>query len=119
MGKAPLVMVYESQFLEYQSKRAQPNPEMVLFYPQPTIFTKHTLVPFTEAGRRLGELLATDPELQKMAVRYGYRTSDPEQFTSFLAEKKLAAPAVLVDVVDPPSYEMLEYMIKAIEKKFQ
>jgi hypothetical protein len=119
MGKAPLVMVYESQFLEYQSKRAQPNPAMVLLYPQPTIFTKHTLVPFTEAGRRLGEVLATDPELQQMAVRYGYRTSDPAQFTRFLAEKKLAAPAVLVDVVDPPSYEMLEYMIKVIEKKFQ
>ena len=30
VGKAPLVMIYESQFLEYQSKRAQPNPDMVL-----------------------------------------------------------------------------------------
>jgi hypothetical protein len=119
MGKAPLVMVYESQFLEYQSKRAQPNPEMVLLYPQPTIFTKHTLVPITEAGRRLGEVLATDPELQKMAVRYGYRTADTAQFTAFLAEKKLDAPAVLVDVVDPPSYEMLEYMTQAIEQKFK
>jgi hypothetical protein len=119
MGKAPLVMIYESQFLEYQSKRAQPNQDMVLMYPQPTIYTKHTLVPFTEAGRRFGELLSTDPELQKLAAEYGYRTSAPELFSNFLKEKKLSAPTPLVDVIDPPSYEIIERMIKSIESKFQ
>jgi hypothetical protein len=118
VGKAPLVMIYESQFLEYQSKRAQPNPDMVLFYPQPTLYTKHVLVPFTENGRRLGEALATDPELQRMAAQYGYRTSSPEYFAEFLKAKKLQAPTTLVDVIDPPSYENLERMIQAIEKKF-
>jgi hypothetical protein len=119
VGKAPLVMIYESQFLEYQSKRAQPNPDMVLLYPQPTIYTKHILVPFTDNGRRLGEALSSDPELQRMAAQYGYRTSSPEYFTAFLKTVKLQAPATLVDVIDPPSYEILERMIQAIEKKFQ
>jgi hypothetical protein len=30
----------------------------------------------------------------------------------------LQAPTTLVDVIDPPSYENLERMIQAIEKKF-
>ncbi|MFZ6655496.1 hypothetical protein [Undibacterium sp. TJN19] len=119
MGKAPLVMIYESQFLEYQSKRQKPNADMVLLYPQPTIYTKHIVVPFTENGRRLGEALATDPDLQKLAAQYGYRTATPEYFTDFLKNKNLRAPASLVDVIDPPSFEILERLIQSIEKKFQ
>lgn len=119
VGKAPLVMIYESQFLEFQSKRKQPNPDMVLLYPQPTLYTKHIVVPFNENGRRLGQALANDPVLQKLAVRYGYRTASAEHFEQFLKTTGLQAPAVLVDVIDPPSFEMLEYMIQSIETKFQ
>ncbi len=119
MGKAPLVLIYESQFLEYQSRPAGPNPDMVLLYPQPTTYTKHIVVPFTDAGHRLGNALATDPQLQQLAAQYGYRTAAPEHFTSFLTEKKLSAPAVLIDVIDPPSFETLERMITAIEEKLQ
>ncbi|MFZ6766420.1 hypothetical protein ACO0LM_04990 [Undibacterium sp. Di26W] len=119
MGKAPLVMIYESQFLEYQSKRPKPNADMVLLYPQPTIYTKHIVVPFNENGRRVGEALATDPALQKLATEYGYRTANADQFSEFLQNKKLQAPTSLVDVIDPPSFEILERMIQTIEKKFQ
>ena len=119
IGKAPLVLIYESQFLEYQSKRAAPNRDMVLLYPQPTIYTKHILVPFTEPGHNLGNALATDPQLQELAAQYGYRTAEPAHFTSFLRDKKLDAPAVLIDVIDPPSFEMLERMIEAIELKLR
>ena len=119
MGKAPLVMIYESQFLEFQSKRAQPNPEMVLLYPRPTLYTKHIFVPFSEKGERLGQLLAGDPDLQKMAARHGYRTANREYFDDFLKEKHLEAPGTLVDVIDPPSHEILERMIQAIEHGLQ
>jgi hypothetical protein len=119
IGKAPLVMIYESQFLEFQSKRAQPNKDMVLLYPQPTLYTKHILVPFTENGNKLGNALATDSDLQKLAAQYGYRTSVPEYFTDFLKEKHLSAPTVLVDVIDPPSFENIERMIQSIEQKYQ
>lgn len=119
VGKAPLVMIYESQFLEYQSKRAQPNADMVLLYPQPTLYSKHILVPFTENGRRLGEILASDLTLQKLATQYGYRTSSLENFAEFLKSKNLQAPTTLVEVIDPPSYEILERMIQSIENKFQ
>jgi hypothetical protein len=119
IGKAPLVMVYESQFLEYQARRSAPNPDMRLFYPQPTIYTKHILVPFNDKGARFGALLARDPELQQIAANYGYRASDPALFGAFLKAHKLSAPATLVDVVDPPSYDILERMIQTIENKMK
>ena len=38
------------------------TPDMVLMYPEPTIFSKHTFVGLTPDGIRLGEFLTDDPE---------------------------------------------------------
>jgi hypothetical protein len=119
MGKAPLVMIYEAQLLEYQSKLPAPNPDMVMLYPEPTVFAKHVLVPFDAKGEQLGQLFDSDPELKKLAAEYGFRTSDNSAFRLFLQQHKLSAPDTLVDVIDPPSYENLERMITAIEAKYQ
>jgi len=118
MGKAPLVLVYESQFIEHLAKTppAARNPDMVLLYPEPTVYTKHMLVPLSERGRRLGELLAGDADLQRLAVEYGYRVAQPGLFESVNRGRGIAAPATLLDVVDPPTYEILEKMITAIER---
>ena len=122
IGKAPMVMIYESQFLEYLARQAAGklpvNPDMVLLYPKPTIFTKHVFVGLSAAGAKLGQLLESDPELQAMAVEYGYRTSASGQFAKISADRKWSVPATLVDVIDPPSFEVLERMVVEIEKKY-
>jgi hypothetical protein len=118
MGKAPLVMIYESQFLEYLAKQKTPSPDMVLLYPRPTLFTKHVFVAFNAKGARLGQLLETDPGLQNLALEYGYRTSAQAAFAKRVQDNKLAVPTTLVDVIDPPSFEVLERMITDIEKKY-
>jgi hypothetical protein len=49
MGKAPLVMIYESQFIHRASLAdGSIRPDMVLMYPRPTIFSKHVLVALSE-----------------------------------------------------------------------
>ncbi len=118
MGKAPLVLVYEAQFIEYLANTppAARNPDMVLLYPEPTVYTKHVLVPLTERGRRLGELLVEDEALQRLAVEYGYRVGRPGLFESVNRARGIDAPATLLDVVDPPAYDILEKMITAIEQ---
>ena len=35
-----------------------------------------------------------------------------------MQEAKLAVPLTLVDVIDPPSFEVLERMVVEIEKKY-
>lgn len=119
IGKAPMVMIYESQFLEYLNKTGnKPNPDMVLLYPKPTLFSKHVFVGLSAQGVKLGQLLETDPELQSLAVAYGYRTANQTQFANTIADKKWPVPTTLVDVIDPPSFEVLERMIIEIEKKY-
>ncbi|WP_173861559.1 hypothetical protein [Streptomyces aureus] len=68
----PLVLVYESQ-VAAQLLAGRPMGDLVVLYPDTTVSSDHTLVPLTENGRALGELLSTDPELRKLVVRHGFR----------------------------------------------
>lgn len=115
LGKSPLVMIYEQQFLEYAFKHPTVDPNMVLLYPQPTILTKHTLVAISDKGARLSELFERDPRIQAIAHRYGLRGSDNTALFAQARARKLEVPQTLVDVVDPPTYDLLERMISRIE----
>ncbi len=119
-GKSPMVMVYENQFLHDASlPDSVIRKEMVLFYPEPTVFTKHILIPFTEGGEKLGQLLEDDPVLQDLAIKHGFRNKNVAQFKAFVSQHHLAVPDTLVNVIEPPSYEILEHMIQLIEAQYQ
>jgi hypothetical protein len=120
MGKAPLVMIYESQFIEYALAHPKDrNPEMVLLYPRPTTYTKHAFVPITDRGDKLGQLLTTNDTLQHLAVEHGFRIQDGAYTRDFFNRNNVKVPDQLIDVVDPPSYEFLETMITGIERAYQ
>jgi hypothetical protein len=120
IGKAPLVMVYESQFLEEAVKAgSRIRPDMVLMYPEPTIFTERQYIPLTENGKRLADILTTDPELQAIAVEYGFRTRDPAAFNAFVTEHDLPVPDHFVNVVNAPPYEVMEALIQAVAERYR
>ncbi len=124
MGKAPLLMAYESQLIEFWLKhpdrvKSKDGNEMVVMYPKPTVYSKHVLVPYTPAGVRLGTVLENDPALRALAHEYGYRTGGDERGPDLWARRGIAVPDVLVDVIDPPSHEWLERMTVAIEARFK
>lgn len=125
MGKAPLLVVYESQMVEFLLKHPEKlktpdkQNEMVILYPKPTVFSKHVLVPYTPAGERLGAALETDPTLRELAHEYGFRTGGDTKGPETWAKRGVKVPETLVEVIDPPSYEWLERMIKDIEVRFK
>jgi hypothetical protein len=112
MGKTPLVWIYEAQFLE-QALRHGLQPEMVLLYPRPTLFTKHVMVPLSDQGARFVEAMA-DPAALAIAAEYGYRSEGLEALRGAARAKGLTLPD-LVDLVDAPAFDLLERMIIAIE----
>jgi hypothetical protein len=120
MGKAPLLMAYESQMVEFWMKHPDSlKGDMVLMYPRPTVYSKHVLVPYTPAGVRLGQALETDAELRSLAHEYGFRTGGDAKGPELWKQHGVVVPAELIDVIDPPSHEWLERMIAAIEARFQ
>jgi hypothetical protein len=120
IGKSPLVMIYESQFVARAALHdGSIRPDMVLLYPRPTVLSKHTFVPLTAAGDRLGRALTTDQKLRELETDYGFRTGDPGQFQKFASANRVAVEDTILDTVDPPSYEILEYMISRIEQAYK
>lgn len=118
-GDSPLVMIYEAQFLA-QAQQGGVRPDMVLLYPEPTIYTDHTLIAMNDKGKKLGEALTDDPDLQKLAIKYGFRNKAGDQFNQMVKDKNLTfVPNVLNEVIDPPSYEVLEKMISQIEQQMK
>ena len=66
--------------------------------------------------RRMDSLQG-DSQMQALEIKYGFRTSNPGQFKTFATGHGVALPDSLSNVIDPPTYEVLEYMISVIEKK--
>ena len=115
IGKDPMVMIYEAQYLAREAaKDGSIKSDKALMYPTPTVFSKHTLVPLTAGGDAIGRLLVNDAKLQSLAVKYGFRTSDPNAFTKYLTDRGVTPPPQLVNVIDPPTYDNLEALINGI-----
>jgi hypothetical protein len=119
IGKDPMVMIYEGQFLAHAfAKDGELRPDMVLMYPVPDVLSKHTFIPLTPAGTRAGRLLLNDPTLKRLEVQYGFRTADTAYFNQQVAASGRVVPANLVDVIEPPTYDALEHMIEGIEQAY-
>jgi hypothetical protein len=116
IGKSPLVMIYEQQFLEYILAHPNPNPDMVLLYPEPTILSKHTMVALSGNGARFAREMISDPKVNSIAQRYGFRTENSAELFSAVEARKMAIPHTLVDVIDPPSYDILEKLINRVDE---
>jgi len=117
MGKAPLTMVYESQYIYWMTTGDGEiyTPTLVALYPEPTVFTEHVLLPLTEEGRFLLQALQFDPTLQKLMVKHGFRTQNLQEFQSLVEKHDLNVPISITSQADLPSFEMLEAMIQKLE----
>jgi hypothetical protein len=105
MGRVPMALVYEAQ---YVTKAPQPQlpADSVKLFPRPTVYSRHTLIPLTPDGEAVGKALRDDPELVRLATEHGFRPEKP------LAGQQMSARPV--DVVESPSFEVLENMLSAL-----
>ncbi|QFZ20698.1 hypothetical protein [Saccharothrix syringae] len=116
MGKTPMALVYESQYVDRLIRAdGSIRPDMRMLYTAPTVYSKHTLIPLSPNGDRVGQLLATDPDLGRLAATFGFRTTDPKLFAEVARDK---APADLIDAVEPPSFETLERLLDEVKKQY-
>ncbi len=121
MGKNPMVMIFESQFIDEAVKSPSAiRSDMVLMYPDPTLYSKHILVGLSDSGKRLGAFMRDDAEIQRLAIEHGLRNRDVAYFQQFKQAHGLAMiPDNLVNLIDPPNFEVLEKMIATIEAQYK
>lgn len=125
MGEAPMVIVYEGQFLgEETAQNSRIRDNMVLAYPSPTVFSTHTGVTFTENGDKVMELLSNDEELAKLLAEHGFRSNGPHAaaFDNWVQEKNLSdryRPAGdFVELAQIPSSEITTFLVDNIGRRY-
>ncbi|GAB3278594.1 hypothetical protein GCM10027589_04730 [Actinocorallia lasiicapitis] len=83
---APIVAIYEHQYLALQLERRAAGKEIdrdrVLLYPNPQIVTQPELISLRDGSGadELGRLLQTDEPLRRRAVELGFRLLDKQAF---------------------------------------
>lgn len=125
MGEAPMVIAYEGQFLgEETAQNSRIRDNMVLAYPNPTVFSTHTGVTFTENGDKVMELLSNDEELAKLLAEHGFRSNGPHSatFDNWVQEKNLSdryRPAGdFVELAQVPSSEITTFLVDNIGRRY-
>ena len=119
IGAAPMVMVYEAQYLgELMSDASRIRDDMVLLQLSPTVLANHGIVGVTEQGKELGRLLTNDPQLQQLAARHGFRPANQGSLATEMEKRGLPAPSDYVNSIDPPNYDRLEQLIDGVGTRY-
>lgn len=111
MGKAPMVLIYESQFVQAVLDNKISKDKHVLIYPKPNIVLKHVVVAKNSTGKKFAELLAQNPTIQAVAAKYGFRTTDNAMFQEQMKRVNLPFYDIL-DIAEMPNTAVLNELSK-------
>ena len=84
----------------------------------------HTLQDIYYAEQQITKALpkmiskATDPQLQQLAARHGFRPANSGSLAQELEDRGLDAPSDYVNSIDPPSYDRLEQLIDGVGQRY-
>ena len=119
MGSYPIIAGYENQILELSKTDPQIfeqiKDEVLILYPEPTVWSSHVYIALSENGQRGLEALK-DPEVQKMAWKnHGFRTivsgtADPKEFDV------KGLPETIDRVMPMPDINVMLELMKAIDQ---
>jgi len=78
MGGEPMIVDYEKSIIDFANSNKEAfesvKNDIVILYPEPTIWNSHCFASFTENGNKLYEAL-NDSEIAQIAFKkYGFRT---------------------------------------------
>lgn len=117
-GKVPMMFTYESEILGSAFKNnGLIKKDMQLVYPTPTVFTKHVLVVINPQAQALVDLLKNNAELKKIALENGFRFEGETGIVEKAKSVAITIPSEVVDVIDPPNYDILDYLTNQVESK--
>jgi hypothetical protein len=77
------------------------------------------VVTMREKAKAFAELLSNNAQLQAIATEYGFRTNVAGALPEAASKVGLVIKPRIVDVIDPPSYEIMAEMIDVITKEMK
>lgn len=120
---SPMVMMYEAQFIETQIQYPDRiKPSMRIAYISPDVMADHNFINFSSKGKEVSDLLSNDPEFAELLAEHGFRINGKNSsvFDKTMKKHKINVvdTASFTNVTTTPSYEVMQYMIGQISKKY-
>ncbi|MFL4901903.1 hypothetical protein ACJ6WF_01660 [Streptomyces sp. MMS24-I2-30] len=122
---APIVVMYEHQFLDYQAKYRAEHGRLddyrVLLYPDTQMVSEPHFVALNHKADRLGDLLKDDPELRRREAQLGYHTFGTDELGTNIRKLHVPDPdTTRTDQTDRtaaqmPDYPLLEQLINSVK----
>lgn len=117
MGNKPIVAGYENQLLELSKMEPdtweRAKGDIVIMYPEPTVWSSHILIALNDQGARLIEALQ-DERLQKIAwEEHGFRTG---MYGNQVTDHDFDVPGVaeeITRIIQMPNYKTMRQIIKS------
>lgn len=78
---------------------------------------KHVLVGFNPKAQQLVDVLNNDAELKQLAAEYGFRFTGNNDLVKKANSAGINIPETVFDVIDPPTFDILEYIANQVESK--
>lgn len=119
MGAKPLVVGYESQFLEFSVENpdafSQVKDDVVMMYPVPTVWSSHVFIALDDSAAQVTEALL-DPEVQKIAwEKHGFRTGVSGGSADSSAFSDIGVAQNVTQVGQMPSYATMKKIIDYLQ----
>lgn len=112
IGKVPMAFVYESQIMERAMSGGLPDGAAILL-PKPTIANKEVFVALSEGGRKLMEAFS-DPAMQALGAKYGFRGQDAKAFAAVSKKAGVAVEVRISELSDPPAPGPMNEMLGVV-----
>lgn len=119
VGSKPMMVGYESQLLDLAVNQPdtfeQVKDDIIMAYPTPTVWSTHMLIPLTDNGERLLDLLESD-DMQKLAwERHGFRSASQTGATPVGSFGVTGALDQITGVAELPGNDAMQQLIKTLK----
>src|SRR5262245_3104632 len=117
VGSYPMIVAYENQFLEAISAPGAPaslRSEVVVLYPEPTVWSSHPFIALSPNGERLRDALR-DKFVQKLAwEEHGFRTGSIEAMNDPEIFQARGIPRQIQSAMPAPEYRVMDLITRAL-----
>ena len=115
-GGYPLIAGYENQILEFSLQKPSVyealKDEMIILYPEPTVWSSHVYISLTDKGN-IGLEVFKDPKVQEIVwEEHGFRTTTSSATNPFNIK---GIPSTITKVMRMPSVDVHLELMKAAE----
>ena len=120
MGAHPIIMGYESQLIEFslanEANRGQILDQIVIIYPEPTVWSSHPVIALTDLGEEL-MLALQDEEIQRIAwEQHGFRSGLLNINNDPTVLQVARIPSEITAVISLPRPSVMEHLIEYLQR---